>query len=65
MEDWTFDDGLQFDEPQTDSREVPLTPKDSSFDMPLYENAPTSVAECLLLIMTYINCHRVTGKVIC
>lgn len=61
MEDWTFDDGLQFDEPQTDSREVPM-PKDYSFDMPLYENAPTSVAECLLLIMTYINCHKVTGK---
>lgn len=31
-------------------------------DKPLYNNASISVAECLLIIMAYVKCHRVTDK---
>ncbi|XP_033472879.2 uncharacterized protein LOC117251031 [Epinephelus lanceolatus] len=31
-------------------------------DKPLYDNASITVAECLLIIMAYVNCHKVTDK---
>lgn len=39
------------------------TSKDTTTtDKPLYDNASITVAECLLIIMAYVNCHKVTDK---
>lgn len=69
-EEGTLDDNLIFDDDLSfeDSVELNLEEgtglKDSTNigDHPLYRNATISVAESLLLIMTFANRHKITGK---
>lgn len=68
MEESAFDDCVNWDEEfeSVAGRDgAPSTCKDDSVinvEQPLYDNTLTTVAECHLIIMIYINCHKVTGK---
>lgn len=65
MGDWMYDDGHMFSEgfkeglsEECDEQSNLKDTKDKS----LYNSASISVAEFLLIIMAYVNCHRVTDK---
>ncbi|XP_034566678.1 uncharacterized protein LOC117831893 [Notolabrus celidotus] len=63
--DWTYDDGHVFSEGFEEDLSQACA-EESNFkhttDKPLYDNASITVAECLLIIMSYVNCHKVTDK---
>ncbi|KAK7880001.1 hypothetical protein WMY93_033332 [Mugilogobius chulae] len=65
MEDWTSDDGDIFSEGFEEGLSEECA-EESNFkdttDKLLYDNASVTVAECLLMIMAYVNCHKVTDK---
>lgn len=61
VEEWGFDDGLTFEDSLPDEGKG-VKNSENIGDCPLYRNAPISVAESLLLIMTFANRHRITGK---
>lgn len=65
VEDWTYDDGQVFSEGFEEGLSLECA-EESNFkdttDKPLYDNASITVAECLLIIMAYVNCHKVTYK---
>ncbi|KAL7404230.1 hypothetical protein ABVT39_011719 [Epinephelus coioides] len=59
--DWTYDDGHMFSEGFEEGSSEDCV-EESNFkdtaDKPLYDNASITVAECLLIIMAYVNCHK-------
>lgn len=61
---FTFDDDLSFEDSIELNIEEGTGLKNSTNtgDGPLYRDAPISVAESLLLIMTFANRHKITGK---
>ncbi|XP_070408783.1 uncharacterized protein [Nothobranchius furzeri] len=63
--DWTYDDGHMFSEGFEEGLSEECA-EDSNvkdtIDKPLYDNATITVAECLLIIMAYVNCHKITDK---
>lgn len=60
-EDWLYDDEHMFSEGLSEEC-YEQSNFEHTTDKPLYNNASISVAECLLIIMAYVNCHRVTDK---
>lgn len=58
-DDLSFEDGLELN--QEEEGTEPKSSKNTGYH-PLYRNAPISVAESLLLIMTFANRHKITGK---
>jgi len=62
-EDFSIDDDLSFEDSFELNQEegTELESSTNTVD-PLYRNAPISVAESLLLIMTFANRHKITGK---
>lgn len=63
-EDFPIDDDLSFEDSFELNQEegTKLESSTNTVDHPLYRNAPISVAESLLLIMTFANRHKITGK---
>lgn len=63
-EDFSIDDDLSFEDSFELNQEegTELESSTNTVDHPLYRNAPISVAESLLLIMTFANRHKITGK---
>lgn len=62
-ENLSFDDDLPFNSVELNLEEgMGLENSTNIGDHPLYINAPISVAESLLLIMTFANRHKITGK---
>ncbi|KAF4079366.1 hypothetical protein AMELA_G00192290 [Ameiurus melas] len=72
VEQGTSDDNLTFDDDLSFEDNVELNIEEgtklqnstNTGDSPLYRNAPISVAESLLLIITFANRHKITGKVL-
>ncbi|XP_061821604.1 uncharacterized protein [Nerophis lumbriciformis] len=65
MGDWMYNDGHMFNEGFEDSLSEECAEESNikdTTDKPLYDNASVTVAECLLIIMAYENCHKVTDK---
>lgn len=65
MGDWTYDDGHLFNEGFEEGLSEDCAEESNFKDTahkPLYDNASITVAESLLIIMAYVNCHKVTDK---
>lgn len=63
--DWTYDDGHLFNEGFEEGLSEDCAEESNFKDTahkPLYDNASITVAESLLIIMAYVNCHKVTDK---
>jgi len=63
--DWTYDDGHLFNEGFDEGLSEDCAEESNFKDTthkPLYNNASITVAESLLIIMAYVNCHKVTDK---
>ncbi|XP_061896882.1 uncharacterized protein LOC133645971 [Entelurus aequoreus] len=65
MGDWMYNDRHTFNEGFEDSLSEECAEESNikdTTDKPIYDNVSVTMAECLLIIMCYVNCHKVTDK---